>query len=183
MGIIYTKPIEPLLIDKYETFTPLITCNKSVATPPEVFYFHEFILQSLVRCWLSEDGNLQTLFSLCGLNSLQAEDFEVLGEKALPEGQIDLLIKDRTPAGYARKIIVEVKLGKVEGRDIVQLRNYIFKAGEECILGILIAGECSKTVRREAESQMIKCFTYRFGKIFTEERYSLEDLRSRFQIF
>jgi RecB family endonuclease NucS len=123
------------------------------------------------------------LFSLCGLNSLQAEDFEVLGEKALPEGQIDLLIKDRTPAGYARKIIVEVKLGKVEGRDIVQLRNYIFKAGEECILGILIAGECSKTVRREAESQMIKCFTYRFGKIFTEERYSLEDLRSRFQIF
>lgn len=149
MGIIYNKLIENLVINNYETFVPMLTFNRSLVLSPEIFYFQEFILQSLIRQWLSKNANLQTFFNSCGLNNLKAKDFEVLGEKALPEGHIDVLIKDCIPKGYTRRIIIEVKLGNSKPQDIIQLKNYINEIGEECIGGILIAKDFSKKVNQE----------------------------------
>ncbi|MGC9092312.1 MAG: hypothetical protein ACP5JH_03590 [Bacteroidota bacterium] len=89
MGNLYDKRIERFASDNYETFTPQLTWNRALVSPPEVFYFQEFILQSLIKQWLSQNANLQTLFNLSGLDNLQAKDFEVLSEKALPEGHIE----------------------------------------------------------------------------------------------
>jgi hypothetical protein len=54
---------------------------------------------------------------MIGLDNLNADDLEVLGEKALSEGHVDILIKDRVPIVQARKIAIEVKLQKAQRND------------------------------------------------------------------
>jgi hypothetical protein len=182
MGILYNNSIEILTTDKYETFIPMLTWNRSLVSPPVVFYFQEFILQSIIRQWLSLNSNLKIFFDSCGLNNIQAKDFEVLGEKALPEGHVDIIIKDCAPAGYNRKIIVEVKLGKANPKDIIQLKNYMIEIGAECIGGVLIARDYSKKVQQESKNKGINCFVYSFDKIDKVQKYSLEHLKSNFQL-
>jgi hypothetical protein len=178
MGILHNRPIENLDLDGYEIFNPMLTWNRDLISPPEVFYFQEFILQALIKQWLSRDANLQGMFASSGLNNFQAKDFEILGEKALPEGHIDILIKDCIPAGYSRKIIVEVKTGKARSQDIRQLGNYVTEMGEECVLGILITQNFSRKVQQESENTGIKCFTYSFSKVDKIQKYSFEELKS-----
>jgi hypothetical protein len=182
MGDIHSEPTKNLVIDSYEVFNPMLTWNRSFVAPPEVFYFQEFILQSLIRQHLSLNTNLQTFFDSCGLDNLQAKDFEVLGEKALPEGHIDILIKDRMPVGYNRKIVIEVKTGTAKAQDIVQLGDYVSEIGEECVLGILITQSFSKKVQQESEKMRIKCFTYSFSQIDKIQKYSFEQLKSNLQL-
>ncbi len=180
MGTLYNKPIENLIIDNHETFIPMLTWNRKLLSPPEIFCFQEFILQSLVRQWLSQNTNKQMLFDSSGLNNLQAKEFEVLGEKALPEGHVDILIKDCMPAGYSRKIIVEVKLGKAQPQNIIQLSKYMSEVGGECIGGILVAQELSRKILQQAESNGIKCFAASFAQIDKLKKYSFEELKSYF---
>lgn len=182
MGTINKRPVEKLSVVSYETFSPKLTWNKSLVLSPEVFYFQEFILQSLIRQWLSHNSNLQALFYSAGLNNLRAGDFEVLGEKALPEGHIDLLIKDRVPTGYSKKVIVEVKTGKARPRDIVQLENYLNEIGSECMGGVLIAKDFSRKIQQESGPKGIKCFAYSFGPIDRMQKHPLGDLQSAFQL-
>jgi hypothetical protein len=184
MGNLYDndKPIERFTSDNYETFTPQLTWNRALVSPPEVFYFQEVILQSLIKHWLSQNTNLQTLFNLSGLDNLQAKNFEVLSEKALPEGHIDILIKDAIPTGYSHKIIVEVKLNRAQLKDISQLESYMKELGSECIRGILIAKEFPKKVWRECKEKEIKCFTYSFDEINPLQKYSIAELGSRIRI-
>ncbi|MDI6603402.1 MAG: hypothetical protein QME57_04865 [Patescibacteria group bacterium] len=182
MGSICNKPVENLKINDYETFVPMLTWNRSLVSPPEVFYFQEFILQSLTRQWLSQNANLQFLFDSSELNTLQASDFEVLGEKALPEGHIDILIKDRMPVGYNRNIIVEVKTGKAKTQDIVQLGNYAREIGKECISKILIARVFPKKLQQGSVDKEIKCFIYTFDQINKSQKYTLEELKANFNL-
>lgn len=177
MGNPFDRPTEKFSNDECETFTPQLTWNKTLISPPEVFYFHELILQSLVKQWLSR--NLQTLFNSSGLNRLQAEKFEVLGEKALPEGYVDILIKEAIPAGYSQKIIVEVKSSKPQPKDFIQLESYMKEMGKECIAGILIARDLPKKLNKMPN---VICYTYSFGEIDLSEKYSTVDLRSRIRI-
>jgi hypothetical protein len=178
MGIPFDKPTEMFSNDEHETFTPQLTWNKALVSPPEVYYFQEIILQSLVKQWLSQ--NLQTLFNSSSLNSLRAEKFEVLGEKALPEGYVDILIKEAIPTGYSQKIIVEVKSNKSQPKDIIQLESYMREMGRECIAGILIAKDFSRKVKSTYKMpKEIRCFTYSFGEIDPSGKYSTSDLKSR----
>ena len=182
MGIPYNKPVENLIINDYETFTPMLTWDRSSALPPEIFFFQEFILQSLIRQHLSLDTHLQAFFNSSSLNNLQAKDFEALGEKALPEGHIDILIKDCIPAGYTRKIIIEVKTGKAKPQDVAQLATYVSEMGEECVLGVLIARDFPKKVQQESGNKGIKCFIYSFDQIDKTQKYFLDELKSKFQL-
>jgi len=182
MGNLCDKPTEKFTSDNYETFIPRLTWDRTRVLPPEVFFFQEFILQSIIRQWLSNKTNLQIFFNAFNLNNFHAEDFEVLGEKALPEGHIDILKKDCIPTGYSRKIIVEVKLRKAQPSDVVQLKNYIDEMGEECIGGALIARDFSKKIQKEVDNKKIKCFVYSFYKIEKEKKYSLDELKSSFQL-
>lgn len=182
MGTLYNRPIEKLTLITYETFIPLLTWNRNAESPPEIFFFQENILQSLIRQHLSLNINKQTFFDSAGLNNLQAKDFEVLGEKALPEGHIDIIIKDCIPVGYTRKIIIEVKNKKANYQDIEQLGNYVNEIGTECLLGILVAQNFSQTILQRAHDKGIKCFIYSFGQINKTQTYSLEELESNFRL-
>lgn len=182
MGEVYNKPIEALLISNYKTFVPYIVWDKELELSPETFYFREFILQSLIRQHLSISKNLQIFLDSAGLNNFQAEDFEVLGEKALSEGYVDILIKDRMPVGYTRKIILEIKTGSAKSKDIEQLENYIKEIGEECIAGVLVAQKFSRNLKQECEKRGIKPFIYTFDQIERSRKYTLEDLKQKLQL-
>lgn len=182
MGEVYNKPIETLTINNYKTFTPSIVWDRKLESSSETFYFQEFVLQSLIRQLLSVITNLQIFLASAGLNTFQAEDFEVLGEKALSEGYIDILIKDRMPVGYSRKIILEIKTGSAKSKDIEQLENYIREIGKECVAGVLIAQKFSKKLKQECENRGIKPFIYTFGQIEKSRKYTLEDLKQKLQL-
>jgi hypothetical protein len=182
MGDLYKRPMEKLGLSNCEAFIPRLTWNKSLVSHPEVFYFQELILQSLIRQFLSLNSNLQALFDYSDLDKLQAKDFEVLGEKALPEGHIDILVKDCIPTGYSRKVIVEVKTGKPQLRDIVQLRDYTEQVGKECVGGVLVANSFSRKIQIQAKDSSIKCFVYSFDQIDKNGEYSLDELKSNFRL-
>jgi hypothetical protein len=67
------------------------------------------------------------------------EELEVLGEKALAEGYVDILIKRARPKGENLMIAVEVKMGRAGRREMEQLRGYMEELGKECRAGLLLA--------------------------------------------
>lgn len=179
MGELYTKPIDVLDFNSYETFSPKLTWDRSLVKIPEVFYFKELILQSMIRHYLSEIGGLQDFFRKVGLQALKASDFEVLGEKALPEGHIDMLIKDSAPVGASRKIIIEVKTGIVNTNDVKQLKSYMNEMGNECIAGILIGAKFSKKTLQEATNEKVTVCFYSFRDVYKNSEASFEELLSK----
>lgn len=182
MGELYTKPVDELKINNYETFSPKLAWNRDLVKIPETFYFHELILQSIIRHYLSEIGGLQDFFRKVGLQALKASDFEVLGEKALPEGHIDMLIKDSAPVGVSRKIIIEVKTGGVNTNHVKQLKSYMDEMGNECIAGILIGAKSSKKTLQEATNEKVTVCFYSFRDIYKNSETSFEELLSKLYI-
>lgn len=159
MGRTWKGDIQPLVISNHSTFEPLFTPIKQLQCIPLVCPFQETILQAAIRQHLSDPQNLAAFLSMLGLN-WNADDLEVLGEKALSEGHVDILIKDRVPIAQARKIAVEVKLHKAQLKDLTQLRGYMDELGEECVCGILIAETFSRSVIQDAEKQGIQLIHY-----------------------
>lgn len=106
MGILGNEKINKLLFPDKKTFTPKFTKNKDKVSIPEIFLFKELILQAVIRHYLSEQTNLGKLLKLINLN-ISPEELEILGEKAFPEGHVDMLIKNATPKGISQKIIIE----------------------------------------------------------------------------
>jgi hypothetical protein len=182
MGELYKQ--QPILEfrNNYEFFEPLFTFDRKSSKIPEVFYFQEFILQSLIRHYLSQLKNLQSFLECLGLNDWQADSLEVLGEKAFPEGHVDILIKERFPNGYCRKIIVEVKTGKIQKRHVEQLQKYMDELDEECKTGVLIGKSAPKSIIEEAKHKKIECFTYSFENLNLRNSYSFDELLSRLSI-
>lgn len=103
---------------------------------------------------------MQQLLSEIEVKDISAEDFEILGEKAFPEGLIDILIKEAVPIGMARKIIVEVKTGTVKEQNVAQLSTYRSEIAEECIVVALIANRFGPRVLKYAEKERIKLVRY-----------------------
>ncbi len=134
MGEKYSEKVDTLIFRKADTFTPKFTWNKELENIPEVFKFREVILQSLIRQFLSDTSTLQKFFKELSRDDLNAKDFEVLGEKALPEGHVDIFIKDAQPVGISRKIIIEVKISNANVYDVKQLKNYVNEIGSECFV-------------------------------------------------
>jgi len=119
MGETYKDQIQKLNFNDVETFVPKLCFNKKLLSPPEIFLFQELILQILVRNYLSKNSKLQRVFDYMGYSNHKADDFEILGEKAFPEGHVDLLIKDIHPHGKSRKIIIEIKKGIAKKENII----------------------------------------------------------------
>ncbi len=129
---------------KYETFELKFCLRKENENPPEVSSFKEVILQALIKRYLSENPNLKNLIEICEIDELDINNLEVLSEKALPEGHVDILIKEAIPIGVSRKIVIEVKLGKASENDFKQLKYYVSELGNECLRGVLIARDFAK---------------------------------------
>jgi len=126
-------------------FELYFTLNRSKVNPPKVFPLQEQILHAALRHYLSDERNLEYLLKELSINLSQKTQWEVLGEKALPEGYVDILIKEAIPIGLSRKIIIEVKKNKAVKKDFEQLKAYKEEFGGECIGAILI----SKKINRE----------------------------------
>ena len=161
LGELYSELIDRLNIDGYETFIPCFTKSKNMVSSPKIFRFFEIILQAAIRQHLSEQKNLSAFLHQIGVETLDTDKLEVLGEKAIAEGHIDILIKEATPMGISRKIIIEVKTGLAKLQDISQLRMYLDELGNECVAGVLIARNFSRKVLEEARKQGIITFEYK----------------------
>ena len=178
MGNLWDEQTEQFILPKYSTFTPQFTGRRENASIPEVFRFHEFILQSLVRRYLCNHKNLSEFLVGIKKRDVSPEDFEILGEKAFPEGHIDILIKEAVPIGIARKIIVEVKSRAAALKDLRQLKNYTEEIGSECIGAVLVSKRFSQLIIRHAKEAQIKLATYSFSNPIYEpgRLYTFEEL-------
>lgn len=171
-----------LVLDDYETFVPRFTKSRTEVSSPEVFFFVEIILQALIRQYLSREENLAAFLGQIDLRTLNTSKLEVLGEKALPEGHIDILIKEAVPMGLSRKIVIEVKSGVAKIQDIAQLSSYLHEMGSECLAGILIAKDFSGKVLEEATKQGIHIFRYELNTFNNNTSVSFNELQEGFQL-
>jgi len=104
--------------------------------------------------------NLQVLLSQLNFGGAKASDLEILGEKALTQGHIDLLLKQRVPIGSSLKLPIEVKTNKAQPDDLAQLRGYMDELVGECPTGILLAADFSKHLVTAAADNGIKLVKY-----------------------
>ena len=153
-----------------ESFEPKIVFEKDRQNIPYKFAFHEFILQSVIRKRLEQMlHDVLEYFS----TAIDADEFEILGEKALPEGFVDIFVKLRHPIAVSKYLLVEVKTQRASGKDTAQLRGYVDEFGEEAIGGVLIARDFT---RAAYEDPRILPVRYNFENIHHSGEYSYEEL-------
>jgi len=159
MGTLYRDQVENFNYARYKTFNLEFTKNKSLVNKPQTFLFQELILQSLIRKYLSIYNNLEKILSAFEIQ-LHPEKLEILGEKALPEGHVDLFLKEAVPIGESKKIVIEVKTSIASQKDVDQVFNYAEELGDECIKSILIASKFSKKVINYARQKRVGLVIY-----------------------
>jgi len=181
MGRTFSGEIEHLEI-KGETYEPTIVFKREYQKVPERFFFHELILQSLVRKTI-KNSILRDILTYLSI-SYPPEDFEILGEKALSEGFVDIFIKLKHPKGNNKYLIVEVKRGKAQKKDIAQLHQYLNELGCEAKGGILVARDFSQNVLKEVVHYYppIIPVRYSFTNINYASSYTYTDLLNLFQL-
>jgi len=179
MGKVFRGDIVRLALPSYKTFTPRFLRARKVG-PPYIYQFREVILQSLIRKYLSREEVLKEFLELVGLGELVGIEMEALGEKALAEGHVDILLKETRSRGRTRQVIIEVKLGEASKTDMEQLRRYLIEIGEECIAAALIASKFPKRVLGE---RGIYFLGFRFKGLDLKKPYTFEQLLSAVQIF
>ncbi len=180
MGAIDVGDVEVLALESHRTFTPRLARGMKSAKPPEVFPFQELFLQALVRKRLGDRGHMQRLIARIGVPDLLAQDLEILSEKAFPEGHVDLLIKESTPRGTSRKVIVEVKNSVANERDVAQVMHYRESLGPECVGAVLVSHELTKKARTLAQVERIASVPFRLD--FPDEPATFEILGGRIQL-
>ena len=164
MGAPADGTVAILNLSSYKTFEPRFTRTKGLAKPPEITRFRETILQSAIRRHLTSEKNLDALLQNIRFGEIPAGELEVLGEKALQQGHIDILLKKRVPVGADPKIPIEVKTQKAQLKDFVQLQGYMTELRAECQIGILIAGAFHKQVIAKAKDTNVKLVRYSLGE-------------------
>lgn len=182
MGELYSRPVERLVLNNCETFIPLFTLDRRTTSPPEVFPFSELILQTIVRRYLASPRNLSKVLTLMGLSHLDASKFEVLGEKAFPEGHVDILAKEATPFGLASRIVIEIKLSSARVPDVAQINGYVQELGKECVGAVLIARDFPTGVLRRAQEEKVQTLTYSIGPFADSEHFSFEEAQDTFSV-
>jgi len=160
MGTRVNGSVVALPLSEYSTFTLRFTQKAELIKTPETFRFRETILQSAVRRHLMSGDNLQMLLTRLDFTGAQASALEILGEKALTQGHIDLLLKQRVPIGSAMKLPIEVKTKRTQPEDLAQLRAYMDELLDECPMGVLVAADFNKKVIGDAKGLGIGLVRY-----------------------
>ncbi|MEM2487223.1 MAG: hypothetical protein QXR44_01340 [Thermoproteota archaeon] len=172
MGIRF-EGVNEILYLQGTIFQPKITFRRERVNL-ETFYFHELILQSLVKNKIKNE-KLNNILEYFDVN-IPSDYFEVLGEKALPEGFVDIFIKMKHPAGSNLFFPVEVKTGKAKLSEAEQLEAYMKELGNECKGGVLIAKDFPKTLSQYCESENILPIKYYFENLDDQKEYTYEEL-------
>ncbi len=155
-------------------FEPKITFKKGRENPPYVYRFHELILQALIRKKLKLSYLNQLLKELELPYSFS--NFDVIGEKALPEGYVDLFLKQKHPVGTDSYILIEVKTGKASRKDFEQLQKYLSYVEGEAKAAILVARDFPKSFKDYISSPLIKAYRYSFDSISLAKLYTFDEL-------
>jgi hypothetical protein len=161
MGEPSAKAPAPLPLPQYTVFTPRFTRRKDLLDAPEVSQFREVILQSAIRRHLMQGENLHNLLTQLGLTQYREHALEILGEKALPQGHIDLLVKDRIPIGSNFKLPIEVKMDKGQPKDVFQLHGYMDEMLGESPVGILVAADFGRRTASTATANNVRLVRYK----------------------
>jgi len=140
-----------------ESFEPAFVQKKSESHPPESYHFNEFILQSLLKDFLSSEGALDRLTE--AVPELKGKSLEILGEKALQRGLVDILVKEATPIGRSNKVVIEVKNRIATFRDLTQLSDYRAELGSECVATLLAARKFSDELSKKARELVMGLIT------------------------
>jgi hypothetical protein len=180
MGHLSDDNCETLELGDAGEFTPLLTNDKSKVHAPETFLFKELFLQAMLRSYLTHHGNLEALLAGTGLGGAKANALEVLSEKAFPEGHIDLLVKEATPMGFSRKVVIEVKRRAGVKADVQQLARYRATLGAECVGVILISAATSKRTRDFAREEGVALREYVLD--FPQDPAPFSELLTRLKI-
>lgn len=142
-----------------DKFEPKFVRKKSDVRPPEVYQFNELILQAAVRSHLSNLGKLKEFLDAV-VPSLDPKELEVLGERALPEGHLDVLIKQAVPIGLSKNIALEIKTHSAPPASVKQLSEYKDEMGRECLAAVLVAERFAPKVQSEAQAHELRTATY-----------------------
>ena len=181
MGSPFSGSVEALVVAGSQVFTPRVAFARTSASPPEVYSFREVVLQALIKHYFANTQNLREVLSAFTPDSFNAAELELLGERALPEGHIDILIKEANPVGTSRNVIIEVKVGKASLNDTRQLKGYVEGVGPECQGGLLIAREFARNAQHEARQAGLVCVVYSFESLDQSAKHTfaelLQDLR------
>ncbi|MDL1957495.1 MAG: hypothetical protein LWW95_10715 [Candidatus Desulfofervidus auxilii] len=171
MGELFSGVEEKLFISA-ETFTPRIVFRREMQMVPEKYYFCELILQSLIRRKIRHKyiKNIANIFGLP-----EDIEYDVLGEKALPEGYVDIFIKNKHPSTHNYKIIIEVKTGNVGKTDIEQVEKYLNEIGPECVGGIIIGKKFPRKILKNPPKNLI-LIKYRFENLDKNKEYTYREL-------
>lgn len=179
IGNVFEGKMKHIDLSSYETFEPKFI-RKMKKDNPEVKQFGEKILQSLIKHHFSQEENLQNFLYVFNLQ-ISPSKLEILSEKAIEEGHIDLLIKEKHPSGRTKKLLIEVKLGKASKNDINQLGRYMDILGKECVGGALIAEQIPRKCLDYPDQRVpnVSFFEYGFkNKKIKEKPYTFNDLLS-----
>jgi hypothetical protein len=179
MGERFKGSLELLEMPQYETFTPKFVRGKK-ARIHETYQFREVILQSLLRQHLSQPKFFKDFLNKLNLHEFAIHEFEVLGEKALPEGYVDILVKEARPKGEVKQIIIEVKLGRGTKSDVEQLNSYVGEIGEECLAGVLVAKHGPRKIK--VENGRIHLMGYEFEGINLGVPQTFDELLSKVRV-
>lgn len=179
MGNLYKTKIEKLELPPYETLTPTIR-KKGTDKKTGKYPFREIFLQSLIRAYLYRKNEFNDFIKNLHISNVDSnKGFEILGEKALPEGLVDILIKESNPVGITKQIIIEVKMGKATLVDIQQLKHYMGIIGDECIAGVMVSSGYPKNIQGFDKISLLK---YSFQNHDLNESKSFEDLLQLFKL-
>jgi hypothetical protein len=160
MGTRADGSAETLPMPEHTTYDLRFTRTPELVKTPEICRFKEPILQASIRRHLMSVDNLKMLLANLNQPVDGVDGLEILGEKAIPLGHIDLLLKQRIPLGSAWKIPIEVKAQRAQPDDLSQLREYMDELQDDCRLGLLIAADFAKRVEDEAAGMAIRLVRY-----------------------
>jgi hypothetical protein len=160
MGTRFDGVVTPLSLPQHDCFILRFTRTRELLKMPETCRFTETILQSAIRRHLTRVENLRKFLAGLSVPVDQPEGLEILGEKAIPQGHIDLLLKQRVPLGSTIKIPLEVKTKRAQPNDISQLGAYMDELGDDCQVGVLVAADFAKACAQKASDAGIKLVRY-----------------------
>ena len=176
MGNVTTMVPDRLNLETYRTFSPVLTVNSSEASTPEVFPLREVVLQAAIRKYLSLGSNLSRFLNQAGVSQFASQSLEVLGEKALAAGHMDLLIKEATGIGITKKIAIEVKSKSAQPKDVTQLTDYRKELGPECVGAILVGQSFSNMATKQAKEQSVSSFRYLVKELVDKNICSFDEI-------
>jgi len=180
MGIPYNERTKRFDYSRYELFDLKFTRNRALAQAPEIFHFNELILQSAMKNYLSKGDNLEIFLSSFDIK-IPFNSLEILGEKALPEGHVDLLIKDATPIGSSNSIIVEVKSSSARTADVEQTISYGKEMGDDCLKCILVAKKFPRRILEYSCDHPLDLATYKIG-VDLEKEVGFSEITNNLQL-